>query len=187
MDLSLVPLINDYLPLLQAWDGDIEGMRMMGQLNRLPLSTYQKMIEDSGWNVVKGVRMDGELVGYITADVWIDDRKASISLYLAPNGRIPGVAHLSVLRMMEILFEHLSLHKVQFSIWDFNRRSLNNFKHLTPEAVLREDAYHHGRYWDKIIYSVLEQEWLSFKKELAALANRGIAITDKRRERRTTA
>lgn len=58
-------------------------------------------------------------------------------------------------------FEQLNLHRISSSVYEFNERSIKMHQKLgfKKEGCCRKEIYKNGKYWDKIIFGLLREEW----------------------------
>lgn len=179
---DLITATEAHLPFLISCNSDVEGMRMLGYTYRISPERFKD--DMYSWNVLQIIVTESP-IGFVKANVNPDDKNANVSLYLVPKARGWGISHLVMRPFLSLLFDTLSLHKVQFAVWEFNKSSLNNFKqYLNLDAILREDAYYQGRYWDKFVFSVVDREWTTVKNQLVIMEERANKLLTKRKERR---
>ncbi|WP_170075524.1 GNAT family N-acetyltransferase [Paraclostridium dentum] len=62
--------------------------------------------------------------------------------------------------LIEFCINDMNLHRVYLYVFDYNKRALESYKKsgFKLEGVLRESFYRNGRYHDKLIMSVLEED-----------------------------
>jgi RimJ/RimL family protein N-acetyltransferase len=66
---------------------------------------------------------------------------------------------------MQLLLQHgfgtLNLHRIMLRVYDFNLRAQRAYEKsgFVLEGRLREANYHHGKYVDELLMSVLRPEW----------------------------
>jgi RimJ/RimL family protein N-acetyltransferase len=58
-------------------------------------------------------------------------------------------------------FETLNLNRVGLEVYEDNERGIKAYERVgfTREGVLRQAMYREGRYWNKIVMSILREEW----------------------------
>jgi RimJ/RimL family protein N-acetyltransferase len=63
-------------------------------------------------------------------------------------------------------FESLNLNRVWLRVYEDNPRALRAYEKIgfRREAILRQDNYRHGRYWDTILMAMLHEEWTERKQ-----------------------
>lgn len=63
--------------------------------------------------------------------------------------------------LIEYGFMQLNLHRISSSVIECNTRSQKMHEKLrfTEEGCYRKKIYKNGKYWDKIIFGILKEEW----------------------------
>lgn len=58
-------------------------------------------------------------------------------------------------------FKHAALHKISTMVYEHNPPSIKMCEKLgfKLDGRLRDETYYDGRFWDDLIYSMLEHEW----------------------------
>jgi RimJ/RimL family protein N-acetyltransferase len=59
-------------------------------------------------------------------------------------------------------FETLNLNRVWLNVFENNPAGIRIYEKIgfRREGILRQDAFHSGRYWDTYIMAILREEWL---------------------------
>jgi RimJ/RimL family protein N-acetyltransferase len=62
---------------------------------------------------------------------------------------------------LKYCFQTLNLNKVYLDVWEENERAIRCYANagFKSDGVLREHVFRNGRYYNKIIMSILKQEW----------------------------
>jgi RimJ/RimL family protein N-acetyltransferase len=86
---------------------------------------------------------------------------ADMGYELDPREWGNGYATEAAGAMLKFAFEQLRLHRVSANAIANNLNSLHVLEKLgmRQEGRLRENEYFKGRYWDTVIYAMLEEEW----------------------------
>ena len=89
------------------------------------------------------------------------DWEADIGFELAPEYWGRGYATEVTLDMVNFGFRELELHRISSSCIADNAASARVLEKvgLRPEGRLRENEYFKGRWWDTLLYGILEREW----------------------------
>ncbi len=90
-----------------------------------------------------------------------NDWEADIGYELAPNNWGQGYATEAARAIVEIGFRELKLHRVSSWCIADNTASARVLERvgLRLEGRLRENEYFKGRWWDTLLYGLLESEW----------------------------
>lgn len=109
----------------------------------------------------------GKLIG-CTGLTYIDwkNSRAEVSIYIGDKkykGKGYGTDTLKVL--IDYGFRELNLHMLFGEIFEYNRANIRLFEKcgFKKDGVLRHRLYRDGKYWDSIIYSILDKEWAKAK------------------------
>ncbi|MCH4887259.1 GNAT family N-acetyltransferase [Acidaminobacter sp. JC074] len=72
-----------------------------------------------------------------------------------------GYGRLAMKEALRVGFEELKLHRIELSVYDFNKRGIHVYKSLgfVEEGVLRDAYKDENGYHDEIIMSILETEF----------------------------
>lgn len=162
-DIQLINPNESDLPFYQEWDQDDYGMFMFG--NYYPLSN-EDLIKDyieSVWSRSKIIKYKDTNIGFIKNTPDIKNRNCNIAVYISPKYRDKGLVTVAMYKYLTIIFDIDSYHKVEFSAYEYNKNSLNNFKLFHLDGIIREDKWYQGKYWDRHIYSLLVSEWQDIK------------------------
>ena len=90
-----------------------------------------------------------------------NDWEADIGYELAPEYWGRGYATEAAQAMVEFGFRELGLHRISSWCIAENSASVRVLERvgLRPEGRLRENEYFKGRWWDSLLYGLLESEW----------------------------
>ncbi|MGE5375157.1 MAG: GNAT family N-acetyltransferase [Bacteroidota bacterium] len=102
-----------------------------------------------------GVRMDN-----------INDVEANIGYELDPQYWNHGYASEAAHAIVDFGFSHFEVHRIWASLVADNVGSAHVLEKLGMrlEARLREKSYFKGRWWDALIYAILDDEWKTHKQ-----------------------
>ena len=92
-----------------------------------------------------------------------NDWEADIGYELAPEYWGLGFASEAALAMVGFGFRELGLHRISSWCIADNIASARVLERvgLRPEGRLRENEYYKGRWWDTLLFGLLESEWRS--------------------------
>ena len=90
-----------------------------------------------------------------------NDWEADIGYELAPEYWGRGYATEAALAIVDFGFRELELHRISSWCIADNAASARVLERvgLRPEGRLRENEYFKGRWWDTLLYGLLESEW----------------------------
>lgn len=173
MDVDLRPFTAGDIDQLIAWVPSAEfllqfaGPRFQYPLTRAQLETF---IERSAgeeplhlpFTAVDGA--DGQAIGHIQM-VSIDRQNRSLTIGRVLIGpaelRGRGLGRQMLAAALRIAFEELAMHRVDLSVFDFNKPAIACYERLgfRREGVLRDHRRVGNGYWSSILMSILEDEW----------------------------
>jgi diamine N-acetyltransferase len=94
-----------------------------------------------------------------------------ISMQLDFRGK--GLCYVALLILLEYLFDNFQVERVEANTDAENiaaKRVLEQSSFF-KEGVLRHRRFHHGKYHDSVIYSLLRHEWQSLRSQLISFTN----------------
>jgi ribosomal-protein-alanine N-acetyltransferase len=91
----------------------------------------------------------------------VEAREADIGLELDPSYWSQGYATEAAQAIMRFGFDHLNLHRIWARSNADNQAAGRVLEKLGMqlEGRLRENEYFKGRWWDTILYAILDSEW----------------------------
>lgn len=115
-----------------------------------------------------GIWYKSKLVGVIGLQFidWLN-RRTTIGLWISPDYEGKGIMTKSMDTLLQYVFNHLDLHRVEARCQADNIRTQRLFERLqfTKDGMLRQAELLHGEYVDVCIYSMLQNEYTSLKKQ----------------------
>jgi [ribosomal protein S5]-alanine N-acetyltransferase len=114
------------------------------------------------WQLAVISKADGRLIG--NCGIRINDsehREANIGYELHPDSWGRGDATEAARAILDFGFDVLGLHRIWAECVADNTASAHVLEKLgmRREAHFREHRWHKGRWWDTLIYAVLDHEW----------------------------
>jgi [ribosomal protein S5]-alanine N-acetyltransferase len=155
------PRYQRYYPDIEDVEGavrDLVGVFVMSQTAR-PRRTWQLALVS---------KADGRLIGNCSIRVnepeW---REANIGYELNPRDWGHGFATEAARAILGFGFAELDLHRVWAECVADNAGSVRVLEKLglRREAHFREHRRYKGRWWDTLIYAILDHEWRSARAE----------------------
>jgi RimJ/RimL family protein N-acetyltransferase len=107
--------------------------------------------------------LDGRHIGMVDyRDVDVVAQSATVGITIGEKdlwGQGYGSEALGLL--VDYLFDHLNLHRVQLDTWSGNERAIRSFARVgfREEGRLREAIWGPGRYFDTVMMGLLRSEW----------------------------
>jgi RimJ/RimL family protein N-acetyltransferase len=113
-------------------------------------------------------RATGQLVGFTTFSA-LDPDNGSVLFHITIGERDAwgrGLGTEATELMLEHAFEHLGLHRVGLSVFDFNQRAMRAYEKagFRAEGRSREAILRDGRYFDEVQMGILRDEWLELRQ-----------------------
>ncbi len=110
------------------------------------------------------LRAEGRLIGNCGIRIeTADSRQANIGYEIAPRYWGEGYATEAARAMLAFGFEELRLHHIRAHCVAENVASYRVLEKvgMRREVRLREEEWIKGRWWDTLVYSILDHEWRS--------------------------
>ncbi|KUK56179.1 MAG: N-acetyltransferase GCN5 [Marinimicrobia bacterium 46_47] len=106
----------------------------------------------------------GQPVGQIHAGrIDHDNQNCMIGFEIHPRSQQRGYGTDAVETLLDHLFFDMKLHRVGAEVYEYNQASRKVLKKLgfSREGRLTEWLYRKGKYWDKLLYGILRNEWIN--------------------------
>jgi RimJ/RimL family protein N-acetyltransferase len=102
----------------------------------------------------------GELVGDVAVGLDPDRRIATIGYTLRDDVQGAGIAREAVRAVVDRLFRHTGVHRIQADTAPENERSIRLLLALgfTHEGTTRDSVWAKGRWWDSALFGLLETD-----------------------------
>jgi RimJ/RimL family protein N-acetyltransferase len=168
--LRLVALTENDLQIIAEWFQDTEFMRLLDAVPAHPksITTLQTWLEEANKatdGYLFGVRLleSDALIGYIELDgiLW---NHGTAWLGVALGARKywgQGYGTEATRLVLDFAFQELNLHRVQATVFRYNRRSVAMCERLgfQREGIYREFIHRDGQRYDMILYGLLRREY----------------------------
>ncbi|SOD72657.1 RimJ/RimL family protein N-acetyltransferase [Jatrophihabitans sp. GAS493] len=105
-----------------------------------------------------------ELIGHVGAfGIRPQGRCATLGLLIGPEHARHGYGTDAIRLIISYLFREVGLHRVQATVAAFNVASLYACARagLIEEGRRREAVFHDGAWYDEVLVSILDEEWLA--------------------------
>jgi RimJ/RimL family protein N-acetyltransferase len=166
----LTALAKDDLPTFAAWYEDAGFSRLLDAVPAAPKSReqWEKWLEETEEekdNYIFAIRLTqgNELVGFLELDgiLW-NHRNCWMGVGLGRRENWgKGYGHEAMELALKFAFHELNLHRVQLSVFSYNRRAIALYQKLgfTREGVFREHLERDGQRFDMYLFGLLRREW----------------------------
>ncbi|MBN2390831.1 MAG: GNAT family N-acetyltransferase [Anaerolineae bacterium] len=171
----LTALTQDDLPTIATWYQDTEFMRLLDARPANPqstesLHTWLEEAQKASDGYLFAVRLldNDALIGFIELDgiLWTHGTAwFSIAIGL-PEYREKGYGTEAARLALAFAFQELNMHRVQATVFSYNRRSMAMFERLgfQREGTFREFIHRDRERYDMLLYGILRRE---FEKPMA--------------------
>jgi RimJ/RimL family protein N-acetyltransferase len=152
----------------QKWINDPEISDIMGYLPTKPLKQqeawYSSIISDSSRYIFAiCLNSSQEHIGNVAlSNIDYISRNTQLSIFIyASKHRGLGYGREATELALEFAFNRLNMHKVYLRTSPHFSNAISMYKKIgfTQEGLLREHYYSNGKYIDKIIFSILRNEY----------------------------
>ena len=106
--------------------------------------------------------MRGRPVGLVfDYDRMLDDGWTRVTALVQEENLGRGAGVIGAFLFMEWLFQTLPLRKMYHEVFGYNENVIGMWRKvgLTEEAVLKEDRYWNGAYWDLHVFALYREAW----------------------------
>jgi RimJ/RimL family protein N-acetyltransferase len=172
-----LPIRTERLLIRSMVEGDIAGLHAYRNGTHVeyqswelpyPLEAAAALVRDSAahdgpvpgdW-VQIAIEHDGQLAGDVAVGLDEDRRIATIGYTLREDQQGQGIAREAVRAVIDRLFVHTGVHRIQADTAPENLRSIRLLLGLgfTHEGTTRDSAWARGRWWDSALFGLLESD-----------------------------
>lgn len=165
----LRPMAIEDAPAMLASMDDAEGMRLTGthasftleQLERWAASR-QATVDRLDLSIID--RASGAWTGELAILDWDrDNHSCGFRIAIGPAGRNRGLGSEATRMIVDYVFEHLPINRIELNVFAFNPRAIHVYERagFVREGVSRAALYWDGEYHDSIQMSILRDAWLA--------------------------
>jgi RimJ/RimL family protein N-acetyltransferase len=172
----LMALSQDDLPTIATWYQDTEFMRLLDAVPAHPksaesLHSWLEEAQKASDGYLFAVRLldndglsgDSLLIGFIELDgiLWTHGTAwFSIAIGMSEY-REKGYGTEAARLALAFAFQELNMHRVQATVFSYNRRSMAMFERLgfRREGAFREFIHRDGERYDMLLYGILRREF----------------------------
>jgi len=170
-EITLRPTVESYLSPM--WNAIGEGRSYLGEYLPWIAGYYTEENYRTGFNKRRfekdpfarsgeyTIEYLGDLAGGVGFGLPNRDNGVEVGYWLRQDLQGRGIMTRSVTAIINMIFDHMKLHRVTIRAATPNLPSRGVPERLgfTHEGALREAAFVQGRYLDLEVYSMLEHEW----------------------------
>lgn len=167
---QLTALTQDDLPTVAAWYQDAEFMRLLDAIPAHPkavesLRTWLDEAQKASDGYLFGIRLlnNDTLIGFIELDgiLWTHGTAWFSIAIGAREYREQGYGTEAARLALAFAFQELNMHRVQATVFSYNRRSMAMFERLgfRREGTYREFLHRDGQRYDMLLYGILRREF----------------------------
>jgi len=137
-------------------DGDRNG-----PMSRVQLANAIKSWTEPENGEVFAIERGGTYVGHVRVDWWWDARCPDLALMVAPAHRRQGVGRECAGLVLDHLFGDTLAVTVHCSVVEWNEAGVEFAESLGFRRAgrLRRTSMRDGRFWDTVVFDLLEHEW----------------------------
>jgi RimJ/RimL family protein N-acetyltransferase len=153
---------------IKDWNDHEELQRLLDALPYKPKTDEEvkKWINDSGSNFIRfavRLRENDEIIGYaeIEGILW-SHRVGWITIAIGDKSYWGNGYGKEILqRLLAYGFNELNLHRLQLTVFDYNKRAINLYESLgfKQEGTFREFLRRDGKRHNMLLYGLLHSEW----------------------------
>lgn len=160
----------DYLPYIYKWRNDQQLMSFYGLF---PCASMAKIEQTVNKDMESGNRLDlivETVKGDVIGAAWLERidwrmRTCDLNMMIGEDdyrSKLYGAE--AEFLLLKYSMHELNMHKVHAKIVEFARESQKLVREagFKKEAVLRQAVYQNGKYWDIVVFGLLQQEFEKF-------------------------
>jgi len=156
------------VPLTQKWINDPEISKIMGYLPVFPLiqqlNWYKGLINDQSRYIfaICDNKTNDHIGNVGLGKIDYINRHAMFNIFIAnPKSRSKGIGTESTLLILKFAFNRLNLNKIYLQTSESFKEANRMYNKIgfKKDGILRHHYFTNGIYEDKIIYSILKEEF----------------------------
>jgi len=152
--------------LTAKWGSDPE-INKYGSRKRFTLKEAKKWVEkdlpkDKNYKKFAITTKDGQFLGNIGLWIRKEDNWAEYDIIIGDKKEWgKGYGYDASKTILDYGFNKLKLHRIYLHVYSYTDRASKLYKKLgfKKEGMMRESVLYKGKYYDKIIMSLLAKEW----------------------------
>ena len=157
---ALFDLIESSREFLVEWQPWAAGITLVEDAKGIVRGGLQALANNSGFRI--GIWFNGELAGLVGFN-FIDwnSRSTDLGYWLGEKFQGHGLVIQSCQVLLNYAFSELKLNRVEISttVENLKSRAVAEKLGFKQEGITRQYWFRHERYFDKVIYSLLAEEW----------------------------
>lgn len=177
MDIFLREIQQSDVPTINKWRNDVNIMDCLGAPFRyINIETDEKWFESYMSTRNNNIRLaicdveNAKLLGvvYLLQIDWIN-RSAEYAIQIGETlSQGGGVGYKSTINILKHAFYDINLHKIVLYVVENNQRAIRLYEKIgfVQEGRLRQSVFKNGRYFDVIVMSILNSEYIAKYKDI---------------------
>lgn len=104
-----------------------------------------------------------ELIGFVYSYEHHErDGHCKIGVYIAPKWRIGGIGAIAGLQIMQYIFLHYPMRRINCDVYEYNKPSLDSLLNcgFKKMGAWKEYRFHNGTYYDLILLSMTRKAYM---------------------------
>lgn len=169
---QLGPLERKHLSKNVKWLNDPEVTKYLRFFEPIGIEEeqrwYEDLLKDNSRKVYAIRIVDGDYIGNLQlSNIDLHDRKAELGILIGEKNLWgKGYGTEAVELAVRLAFEGLNLNRVYLRTLTSNKRARRCYEKVgfKEEGILRQDGFCKGKYADRVIYSILAEEYFKRRK-----------------------
>ncbi|KLU91630.1 hypothetical protein MAPG_10148 [Magnaporthiopsis poae ATCC 64411] len=97
---------------------------------------------------------------------WSHHRECGVVLQIVAGHRDKGYGTEALTWAVDWAFTYANMHRISLGVLEHNARGIHVYEKIgfRREGAYRSSHYHQRRYWDHLIYGMLEEEWVEMRR-----------------------
>ena len=140
---------------------DRPSMQSLEEAEKLVNSTIQGNRDKTSATWAITLKGEDILIGYASYWRWLKEHfRAEIGYALIPEYWGKGIMNEALTKVVEFGFKGMGLHSIEANVNPGNAASIKVLEKIKfkKEAYFRENMYFNGKFYDSVIYSLLETD-----------------------------
>lgn len=166
----LTPMKKEYIERFLKWFNDPEIIKYLIVYRPLTREEeeqwFENKVKDQN-SVIFSILYKGEieadvLIGNIGLEIDWKNRIGAFGIVIGETTyQSKGLGTEATRMMVNYGFTTLNLHRIELDVFEFNTRAIKTYKKVgfVEEGRKRKSHYENGKYYDRILMSILKEEW----------------------------
>ncbi|MFX0097206.1 MAG: UDP-4-amino-4,6-dideoxy-N-acetyl-beta-L-altrosamine N-acetyltransferase [Candidatus Hodarchaeota archaeon] len=149
-----------------SWKNDPLIKRLTGTVYPISMEEHErwfdKVSQDDKFKIFAIKNEEGAHIGNVMLhNINWKDRSSEFGVYIDRNQEKRGYGKDALITLLNFAFNKLNLHRIYCHVFEFNKRAISLYRKLgfKVEGRLREALYLDGKYYDILVFSILDREF----------------------------